>query len=65
MQSLIGDAAKLSSDDVTDDKFQLEDKKRKLAQELHELTSGKRLQQAKDEYAETKQDVGTLVREWQ
>ena len=63
LQGLISDAAKLSSDDVTDDKFQLEDKKRKLAQELHELTSGKRLQQAKDEYAETKQDVGTVVRE--
>ncbi len=63
VQSLIGDAAKLSSDDVTDGKFQLEDKKRKLAQDLHELTSGKRLQQAKDEYAEAKQDAGDRVRD--
>ncbi len=63
LQSLISDAANLSSDDVTDDKFQLEDKKRKLAQALHELTSGKRLQQAKDEYAATKQDVANIVRE--
>ena len=63
LQRLISDAAKLSSDDVTDDKFQLEDQKRKLAQELHELTSGKRLQQAKDEYAATKQDVASIVRE--
>jgi molecular chaperone DnaK len=63
VQSLLGDAAQLSSDDVTDGKFQLEDKKRKLAQDLHELTSGKRLQKAKDEYAEEKQDVASLVRD--
>jgi len=63
VQNLMGDAAKLSSDDVTDDKFQIEDKKRRLAQELNELTSGKRLHQAKSEYAEAKQEVATLVRE--
>lgn len=63
VQILMGDAAKLSSDDVTDDKFQIEDKKRKLAQDLHELTAGKRLQQAKHEYAEAKQKAATLVRD--
>lgn len=63
VQDLIGGAAKLASDDVTDGKFQLEDRKRKLAQDLHELTSGKRLQQAKDEYAEAKLDVTNLVRD--
>jgi molecular chaperone DnaK len=63
VQDLMGEAAKLPADDVTDDKFQIEDRKRKLAQELNELTSGKRLQQARNGYAEAKQDVVTLVRE--
>ncbi len=63
VQHLMSEAAKLCSDDVTDDRFQLEDRKRKLAQELHDLTSGKRLEQARSAYAETKQEVATLVRE--
>lgn len=63
VQILMGDAAKLASDDVTDNKFQIEDKKRRLAQDLHELTAGKRLQQAKNEHAQAKREAATLIRE--
>ena len=63
VQNLIGQAADLADDDVTDKKFQLEDKKRKLAQDMYELTSGKRLIQMKAKYAEVKSEVQGLVRE--
>lgn len=63
VQELIGSAADLASDDVTDKKFQLEDKKRKLAQSMFELTSGKRADQARVNYAEIKSKVQAIVRE--
>src|SRR5437867_6154365 len=43
IQELVGEAALLSIDDVTDDRFKLEDKKRRFAQALHLRTSGKKL----------------------
>ncbi len=61
IQELVGEAALLSIDDVTDDRFKLQDKKRKFAQALHLRTSGKRLQQAKTDYLRTKQEVMELV----
>ena len=63
VQSLIGSAAELAEDDVTDKKFQLEDKKRKLAQEMFELTSSKRLDQVKAKYFKKKADLASLVNE--
>lgn len=63
VQDLIGSAAELAEDDVTDKKFQLEDQKRKLAQEMFELTSGKRLTLVKAAYQETKSEVAKLVKE--
>jgi len=42
IQELVGEAALLSIDDITDDRFKLEDKKRKFAQMLHLLTSGRK-----------------------
>lgn len=63
VQSLIGDAAELAEDDVTDKRFQLEDQKRKLAQQMFELTSGKRLNQVKVAYHAIKSEVAELVRE--
>ena len=63
VQDLIVNAGEISEDDVTDKKFQVEDQKRKLAQNVFELTSGKRLDQAKAFYAETKSEIQTLVRE--
>ena len=50
-------------DDVTDDRFKLEDKKRKIAQDVFELTSSKRVDAAKAAYAEAKGRVGGLVSE--
>jgi molecular chaperone DnaK len=61
VQSLISESAALSSDDVTDDRFKLEDKRRKVAQALFELTSSKRLDAAKAAYLEAKQEVTGLV----
>jgi len=63
VQDLIINAGEISEDDVTDKKFQVEDQKRKLAQNVFELTSGKRLDQAKASYAVTKSEIQVLVRE--
>ena len=63
VQELMAAASDLAEDDVTDQKFQLEDRKRKLAQEMFELTSNKRLDAAKAEYADAKGDLAVLVRE--
>jgi molecular chaperone DnaK len=63
VQDLIINAGKISEDDVTDIKFQVEDKKRKLAQDVFELTSGKRLNQVKAAYLEIKSEIQGLVRE--
>jgi len=63
VQDLIINAGEISEDDVTDKKFQVEDQKRKLAQNVFELTSGKRLDQAKASYADTKSEIQVLVRE--
>jgi molecular chaperone DnaK len=63
VQELIGSAAELAEDDVTDKRFQLEDKKRKLAQQMFELTSGKRLGLVKAANQETRSEVAELIRE--
>jgi molecular chaperone DnaK len=60
---LVGEAILLSQDDVTDERFKLEDKMRRLSQELHQKTSGKKLAKAKADYLETKDDVTALIRE--
>lgn len=63
VQDLMGAASDLREDDTTDQKFQLEDRKRKLAQEMFELTSSKRLDAAKVLYEDTRTEVASLVRE--
>lgn len=63
IQRLMGEMAELSEDDVTDKKFQLEDRKRELAREMYELTSGKRLEQARKDYQEAKSETAELVHE--
>ena len=45
----------LTNDDVTDKKYQLEDKKRKIAQEIDSATKNKRIQQVKAHYFEIKE----------
>ena len=44
VQELQGEAMLLTLDDVTDSRYKLEDRKRKIAQELNQLTAGKRLE---------------------
>ena len=63
VHSLIRDCAALPADDVTDDRFKLEDKKRRVAQDVFELTAPKRLDAAKAAYAEAKQEVSALAQE--
>lgn len=63
VQGLFAEADALTSDDVTDDRFKLEDKKRRLAQEMFQLTSSKRLDAAKAEYLDAKQSVSALVQQ--
>lgn len=63
VQDLLLDAGSLSEDSVTDEKFKLEDKKRDVAQKLHQITSSKRLEQAKTAYKEAKQSIGGIVQE--
>lgn len=54
----------LSDDDVTDAKYQIEDKKSKLAQEIDNATKGKRIQIAVNEYKEVKEKCKELVDEY-
>jgi len=62
MDSLTAKGALLSIDDITDDRFKFEDQKRKIAQRIYQVTSGKNLDAAKAEYTTTKQELGDLVR---
>jgi len=62
VQTLLLDAGKLSEDSVTDEKFQLEDKKRALAAKVYQLTSSKRADAARVAYLEMKDSVTQLVR---
>jgi molecular chaperone DnaK len=61
VRGLIPECASLSHDDVTDDRFKLEDKKRKIAQDVFELTSSKRVDAAKTAYFAAKSEVADLV----
>lgn len=63
VQSLIVASGKMSDDDSTDDRFKIEDQKRKIAQEMFSATASKRLDIAKTEYAETKDSVAELISE--
>jgi molecular chaperone DnaK len=60
---LIGEATGMSDDDVTDDRFKIEDKKRRIAQAMHELTSGKRLAHSRAEYQVARTEASRIVAE--
>ena len=64
MQEIETSSNDLTSDDVTDVKYQLEDKKRKLAQEIDSATKGKRVQEAIASYQSTKDRCEKLVNEY-
>ena len=53
----------LTSDDVTDKRYQLEDKKRKIAQEIDTATKHKRIQKVREHYFETKAECLKLIDE--
>jgi molecular chaperone DnaK len=55
MESVSEETESLTSDDVTDKRYQLEDKKRKIAQQIDSATKDKRIQQVKAHYFETKE----------
>ncbi len=63
VQTLMAECGKLAEDDVTDDRYKLEDKKRRVAQEVFELTAPKRLDAAKVAYAAAKVEVSKIVTE--
>lgn len=63
VQGLISECGSLSDDDVTDDRYKLEDKKRKIAQGVFELTASKRIDAAKAAYATVKAEVSQTVSE--
>ena len=60
---LIKQVKDLSEDDVTDAKYQLEDKKRKVAQQIDDLTKDKRVKTAKAAYQEEKEYCLEVVEE--
>jgi molecular chaperone DnaK len=53
----------LTSDDVTDKRYQLEDKKRKIAQEIDTATKHKRIQKVREHYFDTKAECLKLIDE--
>ncbi len=63
VDSLTSEANELALDDVTDKKYPLEDRKRKLAQQLHDATRHKHLTATRAEYEVQKQECQELVQE--
>ena len=53
----------LAADDVTDSRYKLEDRKRKIAQEMNGLIAGKKVERLRGEYRETKERVTAIVTE--
>ena len=63
VQKLIVSCGNLAEDDVTDDRFKLEDQKRKIAQEVFELTASKRIDAARSQYQTEKSKASILVQD--
>ncbi|MGC9375266.1 MAG: Hsp70 family protein [Bacteroidales bacterium] len=63
MEYVSVEAEKLTDDDVTDKRYQLEDKKRKIAQEIDSATKDKRLQNAVEIYYKIKNECDNLIEE--
>lgn len=61
MDQVNNDTENLTNDDVTDKRYQLEDKKRKIAQEIDAATKNKRIQQVKAHYFEVKEDCEKML----
>ncbi len=63
METVSEETENLTSDDVTDKRYQLEDKKRKIAQEIDSATKNKRIQQVKAHYFEVKEECLKMLDE--
>jgi molecular chaperone DnaK len=63
MEKVSEETENLTNDDVTDKRYQLEDKKRKIAQEIDSATKNKRIQQVKAHYFEVKEECLKLLDE--
>jgi len=63
IDELIGESLVLSIDDVTDKRYQLEDKKRVIAQKIYLATQDKEIEMAKSNYLETKRKCDEIIRE--
>ena len=63
MENVSAETKNLTSDDVTDKRYQLEDKKRKIAQEIDSATKNKRIQQVKAHYFEIKTECEKMLDE--
>lgn len=61
LHGVMSEVAGLPVDDVTDQKYQLEDKKRELAREFYDLISDKRLEAARKDYHEARVDAVRIV----
>lgn len=57
-------ASKMSPDDSTDDKFQIEDQKRKVARRVDEITRDKMIIKIKNEYFETKRYMEFVLKHY-
>ena len=55
----------MSEDDVTDEKFQIEDRKRKIAQEIDGLTRDKHITKIKMEYFEAKRNLESAMEDYE
>ena len=63
METVSEETENLTNDDVTDKRYQLEDKKRKIAQEIDSATKNKRIQQVKAHYFEVKEECLKMLDE--
>jgi molecular chaperone DnaK len=63
METVSEETENLTNDDVTDKRYQLEDKKRKIAQEIDSATKNKRIQQVKAHYYEVKEECLQMLDE--
>jgi molecular chaperone DnaK len=61
MEAVNDETVSLTNDDVTDKRYQLEDKKRKIAQEIDLATKNKRMQQVSDRYYKIKQECFDML----
>ncbi|MGO4819576.1 Hsp70 family protein [Flavobacterium sp. W22_SRS_FP1] len=61
MEIVCNETENLKSDDVTDKRYQLEDKKRKIAKEIDSATKDKRIQKVKVLYYKVKEECNEML----